>query len=467
MFFKQFYLGCLAHASYMVGDEETGTAVVVDPQRDVGHYIEEAGRQGLTIRHVFLTHFHADFVSGHLELRDLVGAAIHMGAKADTEYACIKAADGDSLDFGKVRLTVLETPGHTPEAISILVFDLAADAERPYAVLTGDTLFIGDVGRPDLLASFGVPEEELAAMLYDSLRQKLMTLPDETLVYPAHGAGSMCGKNISKETVSTIGAQKKFNYALNPMTKSEFIKLVACDQPEAPSYFAYDAVLNRKERPVLHANLESVVKPLSADVVLKLRKKGAQLLDVRDPSEYAGAHVVDSINVGLSGQFAIWCGTVLDREKPIVIIADPGQENEAAMRLGRIGFDHVSGYLEGGMEALAGHEEMVRSASRVTAAELADLLATAAPPVVLDVRNIREYQTKHIPGSVHIPLNKLCERLADVPRNKPMIIHCAGGYRSSIAASLLRLHKVADAPDLIGGIAAWEAAKQAVAAGKA
>jgi len=464
MFFKQYYLGCLSHASYMVGDEESGAAVVIDPQRDVDQYLADAEREGLTIRHVFLTHFHADFISGHLELRDLAGATIHMGRRADTEYECVKAGDGDSLDLGKLRLTVLETPGHTPECICILVFDMAADPDRPYAVLTGDTLFIGDVGRPDLLASFGVTADELAADLYDSLTQKLMTLPDETLVYPAHGAGSMCGKHISKETVSTIGAQKKFNYALQPMSKGEFIKLVACDQPEAPGYFAYDAVLNRQERPVLRANLESAVKPLTLARVLELRKQGAQILDVRDPAEFAGAHMVDSINVGLSGQFAIWCGTVLDRHKPTVIVGDPGQEAEAAMRLGRIGIDSVAGYLDGGMAALAGKEELVRTAGRVTAQELAEMLESPAPPVVLDVRNDREYQSKHIAGSIHIPLNRLAASLDEVPRGKPLVIHCAGGYRSSIAASLLRLHKVADAPDLIGGIGAWEAGKFKVVA---
>ena len=308
---------------------------------------------GLTIRHVFLTHFHADFIAGHLELRDRCGAAIHLGSRARAEYAFVPMADGDTLEFPGLRLQVLETPGHTIESISILVFDLKKDPAKPHAVLTGDTLFIGDVGRPDLRASLGWTANDLGAHLYDSLHNKLLTLPDETLVYPAHGAGSLCGKQLSSDTVSSLGDQRRMNYALQPMSKEEFIRLVTADQPDAPQYFTYDAILNTRERVTLDSNLERVLQPVSLDEVLRLGDAGAQLLDVRDAAEFAKGHLVGSINIGLGGQYATWAGTLLDRVRPIVIIAEPGREQEAALRLGRIGFDHVRGYLDGGMAALA------------------------------------------------------------------------------------------------------------------
>ena len=457
MLLKQFYLGCLSHASYFIADEATRTAVVVDPQRDVDQYLDFAREHGLVIRHVFLTHFHADFLAGHLELRDRAGATIHLGAKAEAEYAFTPMADGDALEFGSVRLKVLETPGHTPEAISILVFDLAKDRERPLAVLTGDTLFIGDVGRPDLMASVGVSARELAAMLYDSLHRKLLTLPDDTLVYPAHGAGSLCGKNLSTDTVSTLGVQRRYNYALQPMPKEEFVKVITADQPEAPDYFAYDAMLNRREHPTLDTTLQRSLKPLSLEEVLRLKTAGAQLLDTRDPADFEGAHLVDSVNIGLGGSYATWAGILLSRERPIVIIVEPGREEEAALRLGRIGFDHVAGFLEGGMAALEARPDLIRRAERVTAATLAEQLASSNPPAVLDVRTPGERHHKRIRGSIHIPLNHLQERIDEVPRDKPLVVHCAGGYRSAIAASILALHGIAGA-DLVGGISAWEVA---------
>src|SRR6476620_10291786 len=258
MIFKQFYLPCLAHASYLIGDEATGTAVVIDPQRDVDQYLAFAADHSLKIKHVFLTHLHADFVAGHLELRDRAGARIYLGAAAKAAYAFTPLRDGDILEFGRVRLKVLETPGHTPESISILVYDLTSSDTQPHAVLTGDTLFIGDVGRPDLRAALGWSATELGGMLFDSLHTKLLALPDQSLVYPAHGAGSLCGKAISKETVSTLGEQRRLNYALQPMSKEAFIQVVTADQPEAPSYFTYDAVLNSEERPTLDQTLERV-----------------------------------------------------------------------------------------------------------------------------------------------------------------------------------------------------------------
>src|SRR5215831_3744811 len=374
MILKQYYLGCLAHASYLLGDEESGTAVIVDPQRDIHQYLVDAEKFDLKIRHVFLTHFHADFLAGHLELRDACGAAIHLGSRGEAEYAFIPMDDGSTLMFPGMRLQVLHTPGHTIESISILVFDLAKDKAKPYAVLTGDTLFIGDVGRPDLRASLGWSANELGARLYDSLHNKLLTLPDETLVYPAHGAGSLCGNQLSSDTVSSLGDQRRLNYALQAMSKEEFVRLVTADQPDAPPYFTYDAILNTRERPTLDENLEQVLHPIDLDEVLRMGDAGAQVLDVRDAAEYAKGHLAGSINIGLGGQYATWAGTVLDRAKPIVIIAEPGREQEAALRLGRIGFDHVKGFLQGGMEALAGRPDLVWPTARFSALMVAEEL---------------------------------------------------------------------------------------------
>ena len=309
MHFKQYYLGCLAHASYLIADEESRIAAVVDPQRDVDQYVADADRLGVEIRHVFLTHFHADFLAGHLELRDRTGAEIHLGATAKAEYAFTPMKDRTSLEFGRVRLTVLETPGHSPESISILVYDLQANDRKPHAVLTGDTLFVGDVGRPDLHGSLGWSAPDLGRLLYTSLH-KLLTLPDDTLVYPAHGAGSLCGKQLSDDAFSTIGAQRRDNYALQPMSEEEFVRIVTAEQPDAPSYFVYDAVLNTKEHPTLDKTLERTLQPLSAEALLRLSGQGAQLLDARDPAEFAGAHLVGSLNVGLGGQYATWTGTL-------------------------------------------------------------------------------------------------------------------------------------------------------------
>jgi len=458
MWMKQYYLGCLAHASYLIADEATGTAVVVDPQRDIDQYLRDATQHQFHIDYVFLTHFHADFLAGHIELRDRVGAAICLGAQAQADFEFRRFAQGDTLTFGQVRLEILETPGHTPEAISILVYDLAQDAQHPHAVLTGDTLFIGDVGRPDLMASVGMSSTDLAGMLYDSLRQKLLPLPDETLVYPAHGAGSMCGKNLSSETFSTLGAQRRFNYALQPMTKSEFIDLVTADQPEAPSYFSYDAMLNRRERPTLDQTLLQALVPLTLDEIVRRMNTGTQVLDVRDAAAFESGYLDGSVNVGLQGNFATWAGTVLEQDTPIALIATPGQEEEAAMRLGRIGFDHIVGYLSGGAEALHARPDLVRSIERVTAEGLAKALATSTPPMVLDVRGPGERSDKYIEGSVHLPLNRLKRQLDDIPRNRKVVLQCAGGYRSAIAASILANHGLTEIADLVGGLAAWEEA---------
>jgi rhodanese-related sulfurtransferase len=328
-------------------------------------------------------------------------------------------------------------------------------------VLTGDTLFVGDVGRPDLHASLGWAPEDLASLLYDSLHEKLLALPDATRVYPAHGAGSLCGKALGSESFSTIGIQRRMNYALQPMAKGEFIGMVVADQPDAPAYFPYDAVLNTKERPTLERVLEESLKPLSVDTALRLQQEGAQLLDVRDAPLYEAAHLAGSLNIGLGGQYATWAGTLLDRNRPIVVIAEPGREYEAAMRLGRIGFDHVTGYLADGMLALNSRPELVATTERVNPEELAEELHRAAPPFVLDVRAPRECGQNRIEGSVNIPLNQLPARLAEVPRDRRVVVHCAAGYRSAIAASLLQRHGFEKLADLAGGMQAWAAVEHA------
>jgi glyoxylase-like metal-dependent hydrolase (beta-lactamase superfamily II)/rhodanese-related sulfurtransferase len=465
--FKQFYLACLAHASYVIGDETTGTAAVVDPQRDTDQYIAFAAEHALKIQHVFLTHLHADFVAGHLELRGRVGATIYLGAAAKAGYAFTPCRDGHMIELGRVRLKVLETPGHTPESISILVYDLNTSDVHPHAVLTGDTLFIGDVGRPDLRVALGWSATELGGMLFDSLHTKLLGLPDQSLVYPAHGAGSLCGRAISKETVSTLGEQRRLNYALQPMSKEEFIQLVTADQPEAPPYFTYDAVRNSEERPTLDEALAREMNPLTLDALLALQADGAQILDTRDPDEFAAAHLVHSINIGLAGQYATWAGTVLDRTHPIVIIADPGRENESAIRLARIGFDHVAGYLRNGMHSLESRPELVVFIKRLSAQFAAEVLSSSQPPLAIDVRAPREREQKHIGGSVGIPLNRLMENLKMLPRNRPLLVYCAGGYRSSIAASLLQGSGFDSVSEIAGGIAAWEAAKLPVQSAQA
>ena len=414
MLVTPYYLGCLSHASYLIADERTKVAAVVDPQRDVDHYLRDAEAGGYSIQHVFLTHFHADFLAGHIELRDQVGARIYLGRRAEAEFEVTKVKDGDRIEFG-------------------------------------------DVGRPDLLASVGVTADELADMLYDSLTTKLVTLPDETLVYPAHGAGSMCGKNLSTETVSTIGEQKKFNYALQPMSRAEFKRIVTAEQPEAPSYFVHDAIRNRQERPNLAESLSASLKALPLESVLQLKDTGAQLLDVRDAIDFEGAHLGGAVNVGIKGKYATWCGSVLDHRRPIVVIADAGQQEEAVIRLGRIGFDNVAGYLDGGMDALHDRPDLVSTVGRITAVALSDRLATDAAPIVVDVRGETEWAAGHIRGSLNIPLNHLRDRVSEIATDRPVVLHCEGGYRSAIAASILGQAGRPDVLDMVGGCNAWVA----------
>jgi hydroxyacylglutathione hydrolase len=463
MILHQFYLGCLAHASYLVADDTTTRqAAVIDPQRDIDQYLAFAQERGLTIAHVLLTHFHADFVAGHLELRNATGAQIYLGARAQAEYAFTPLQDGDRIALGRVVLQALETPGHTVESISVLVFDRDRSETEATAVLTGDTLFVGDVGRPDLRVALGWSASELGGMLYDSVHSRLLALPDSTRVYPAHGAGSLCGKALSRETSSTIGDQRRDNYALQPMTREQFVTLVTTDQPDAPPYFTYDAVLNSRERPTLGETLARELSPLTLDDVLAVQQKGAQLLDTRDPSEFAAAHLAGSVNIGLGGQFATWAGTVLEAERAVVIIADPGRETESATRLGRIGFDNVAGYLEKGLGALADRPELLRSTERLSPAVTAERVTTGAP-LLVDVRTTAERAKGVVAGSLSIPLSQLPARMSEVDGNSPIIVYCAGGYRSSIAASLLARAGHAQVSEIAGGMTAWEQAGLAVA----
>jgi glyoxylase-like metal-dependent hydrolase (beta-lactamase superfamily II)/rhodanese-related sulfurtransferase len=464
MVLKQFYLNCLAHASYLIGDEASGTACIVDPQRDIDQYLTFARDHQLAIAHVILTHFHADFIAGHLELRDATGARIYLGRAARAEYPFTPLGDGDRIEMGEVVLESLETPGHTAESISILVFDRTADPNTPAAVLTGDTLFVGDVGRPDLRAALGWSATELGGMLYDSVHRKLLALPDSSLVYPAHGAGSLCGKAISKETVSTIGEQRRLNYALQPMSKDAFVQLVTADQPLAPSYFTYDAQLNSRERATLDETLAREVRPVRLDQVLALQDTGAQVLDTREAAQFASGHLRGSINIGLVGQYATWAGTVLDPEKPIVIIADPGHENESALRLGRIGLDSVVGYLDGGFRSVDARPSLIATTERITPELASERMTARNPPLVVDVRAPGERLAKSIAGSISVPCQELRDRIGEFPRNRAILVYCAGGYRSSLAASLLQRAGISEVSEIAGGIAAWEAAKMPLVA---
>jgi glyoxylase-like metal-dependent hydrolase (beta-lactamase superfamily II)/rhodanese-related sulfurtransferase len=452
--FTQYYLDCLSQASYLVADETTRQAVVVDPRRDVAEYLADARASGLTIVGVIDTHFHADFLAGHLELAEATGAWIGFGQRAEADFPIRRLADGERISLGDVTLQVLETPGHTPESISVLVFEHAGD-EVPYGVLTGDALFIGDVGRPDLLASIGVTADELGRMLYASVR-RLMELPDSVRVFPAHGAGSACGKNLSTERQSTIGEQRATNYACRPMTEDRFLEMVTAGQPSAPDYFVYDAVLNRRRHPVLEAGAAPV--PLELGEVLERQAAGAVVVDARDPQEFAAAHLSGALNVPADGRFAETAGTVVRPDQEIVVVAPQDREDEVVLRLARIGFDRVAGYLREPEGAFLAAPDRVVRASRVTVPQLDAALHRARPPVVLDVRNAGELTAGTIPGSVHVPLAQLPHRLDEIPRDRPVVVHCAGGYRSSVAASVLRAQGFADVSDLLGGFTAWAAA---------
>jgi glyoxylase-like metal-dependent hydrolase (beta-lactamase superfamily II)/rhodanese-related sulfurtransferase len=453
LLFTQYYLECLSQASYLVGDAGTRRAAVVDPRRDVGDYLADADAAGLTIDYVIETHFHADFLSGHLELAAATGAQIVFGPGATTDFAIRNAVDGERISLGDVTLELLSTPGHTPESISIVVWEQPGDVV-PFGVLTGDTLFIGDVGRPDLLSSKGTSPDELAQQLYRSIHDKLLRLPDATRVYPGHGAGSACGKQLSSETSSTIGQQRRTNYALAPMSAEQFVDVVTEGQQTAPAYFQFDAGLNRSAHELL--DLASP-EPLSVDAVLARQATGAVVLDVRDPSAFAAGHLEGSLNVGLHGRFAEYTGSVVDAGQDIVLVTEPGQELEAKLRLGRIGFDRVVGALDAPEAAFVARPEVVVRSSRLNAEQLADRMADLDDLVVLDVRSDGEREYGTIEGAVGVPLSRLRDGLATLDLGRPIVVSCASGFRSMIASSVLAAAGASDVSDLLGGYGAWTA----------
>ena len=451
MKFDQHYLDCLSHASYLIGDESSKKAVVVDPQRDISGYLATADEAGLDIVMVIETHFHADFLSGHLELAAATGAEICYSSVADPEFAHRKIEHGERVSLGEVALEFRHTPGHTPESMSIVVYENADSA--PYGVLTGDTLFIGDVGRPDLLASIGFTREELAERLYDSLHQQLMTLPDDTIVFPAHGAGSACGKNLSTELTSTIGEQRHTNYAIRASSKEAFMAMVTEGQPPAPSYFVYDAVLNRKERDLLD---ESALPPsMDYAQIQGALANGAMLVDGRDPEEFSRGHLKGAINVGMAGRYAEFAGSIVPPDVDIVLFTDPGQELEAKNRLARIGFDRVIGFAAQPYDMLTSHAESTQVASRLTADEFNARVRDLPDLQIVDVRNPGEVTSGTAHDAQTIPVGQLPARLDELDAAKPTVVFCAGGYRSSVAASLLRQKGFGDVSDVIGGYTAW------------
>jgi rhodanese-related sulfurtransferase len=416
----------------------------------------------MTIELVIETHFHADFLSGHLELAEATGAKIVYSSVAKPEFDVMSVGDGDRYSLGEVQLEFRHTPGHTPESMSIVVYEKAADASpdspAPYGVLTGDTLFIGDVGRPDLLGSIGFTKEELADKLYDSLHNKLMTLPDATRVYPAHGAGSACGKNLSTELWSTMGEQRKTNYALRASSKEKFVELVTEGQPPAPGYFVYNAILNQKGRELLDES--QMPKAMTYDEVREALKVGAVLVDGRDPEEFALGHLKGALNIGLEGRYAEFAGSVVKPTDDIILFTDPERELEGKNRLARIGFDRVVGYLKDPYAVMFENQRDVEAASRLTTNALGERIADVPELQLVDVRNPGEAAAGPINHAVNIPVGQLPDRLGELDPRKPTVVYCAGGYRSSMAASLLRKHGFADVSDLLGGYNAWDEATQ-------
>jgi hydroxyacylglutathione hydrolase len=452
MYFEQLYLGCLAHASYLLASE--GEAVVVDPQRDVDLYLKAATEHGLAIRHIFETHLHADFVSGHKELAARTGAKIYMGAQAGAHFAHVPVGDRFELKFGKASIRVLETPGHTPESICLVVTDKEKSIS-PWAVLTGDTLFIGDVGRPDLSPRH--TPAQLAGLLYDSLHTKVLTLPDNVLVYPAHGAGSLCGKNMRAEKSSTIGTERLTNYALQIKSREEFIAQLTSNLPSRPEYFLKDAEINRtgaralSELPALRA-----ITPLELERSLR---DGELALDVRSGDDFSAGHVPGSINIALSGQFASWAGTVLGLTAHPVLIADTDQQlEEVRLRLARVGMEALGGYLAGGVAAWKQAGFPVAQTQQITAEELYSQLQ-ARGVQVLDVRRQPEWDAGHIEGATWWPLDNFKVAPPEIDRDAPLAVHCKSGYRSIIASSLLERAGFHHVLNVTGGFDAWQEAK--------
>jgi glyoxylase-like metal-dependent hydrolase (beta-lactamase superfamily II)/rhodanese-related sulfurtransferase len=441
MNFRQFYLGCLAHASYYIGSG--GEAAVIDPQRDVQQYLDEAEANGQRITYIIETHSHADFVSGHIELAKKTGAKIVFGERANTQFETLKVKDGDTLTVGDIELEFMETPGHTPESITIAARDLT-DEEKRLKLFTGDTLFIGDVGRPDLIGSKGFTAEQMGGMLYDSLNEKIMPLPDETEVYPAHGAGSLCGKSLSKETWSTLGEQKRTNYALQPMSKEEFVKLVSSDQPQVPAYFPKSAERNL-EGPAAFEDLEKP-RQLSTEEIVGF---DGVVLDVRSEAEYGASHVPNALNIGLRGKFATWAGTFIPVGTPVAIAANTQEQvDEAFMRLARIGIETVKGYI-----LMAEHSGETAAVEQL---DVDDAQTKISDDVqFVDVRQPGEYGGGHAPGTINLPLNSLDREIEKLNPSKPTFVICQTGYRSSLATSMLENAGFQKVFNVAGGTSAW------------
>lgn len=451
LYLEQMYTGCLAEAAYYI--ESRGEVAIIDPMRETEPYLKLAKARGATIKYIFETHFHADFVSGHVDLARKTGAQIIYGPEAQTSYESLIAEDGQEFQLGDVCLRVLHTPGHTPESTSYLLLN---EEKNPYAVFTGDTMFIGEVGRPDLAIKSDLTQEDLAGMLYDSLRNKLMTLPDEVLVYPAHGAGSACGKNISQERFSTIGAQKQLNYALQPMDKETFIQKVTTGILPAPQYFAKAAALNKGGYDDIDTLLETRTRPMSVEAVQQAQKEGALILDTRSADAFGEAHIPEAMFIGLDGSFASWVGTLIeDLEQAIVVITDEGREREAVLRLARVGYQNALGYLEGGMQAWVDAGEVVASLPSISAEDLAGKYSSGNP-TILDVRKPGEFQSNHVEKAVSYPLDFINAHLTDLDPNASYYVHCRSGFRSMIAASIMRRAGYADVINVSGGILALE-----------
>lgn len=452
MFFEQVYLGCLAHASYLLGSN--GVGVVIDPQRDVDVYLKIAAEQGFTIRHIFETHLHADFVSGHRELAERTGAKIYIGADAHALFPHVGVTDGQSIEFGSCSITILHTPGHTPESVCLLVRD-SEKGTAPWAVFTGDTLFIGDVGRPDLSPSH--TPQQLASMLFDSVHTKLLTLPDETLVYPAHGAGSLCGRNMRAERFSTIGTERLTNYALQIATRQEFVRQLTTNLPARPDYFRDDAEINRTGAPSLSAN--QPIRALTAGQLRSLVSPDLLLLDTRPCEQFAAEHVAGSVCISLTGQFASWAGVVAGLHTRIVIIAEePERAEEARLRLSRVGIENVVGYLEGGISAWRAAGLPTGSLKQITVDQLHAKVTAGEPVSVLDVRREAEWNAGHIPNALWHALDNFPHGLPRLPEQGTIAVHCKSGYRSTIACSLLLRAGHCNVINIVGGYDAWSAA---------
>lgn len=445
MFIQQLYTNCLAEAAYYI--ESNGEAAIIDPIRDTTHYVEMAAARGAKIIYVFETHFHADFVSGHIDLAARTGAKIIYGPQATTAYEVYNAKDGEEFRLGELTIRALHTPGHTPESTSYLLLDAE---QKSHAVFTGDTLFVGDVGRPDLLDGV-MTKDELAGMMYDSLRNKIMPLADDVIVYPAHGPGSQCGKNLGKETFSTIGEQKRTNYALQPMTKSEFINVLTSDLSAPPMYFFADAQINKKGYISLEEVLTRNMKALSAIDFLEELENGATILDTRTADEFSAGFIRGAVNVGLDGMFAIWVGTLIPAHTKLVLVTAAGKEEESVLRLARVGYENVVGYLSGGMETWKAAGETVETIENVEPNDILSLPENGYE--ILDVRRMGEFEGGHLEGAGHLCLSKIYEKAHTLDANKKYAIHCAGGYRSMIAASILHEKGIKNMVNVRGGFA--------------